>query len=332
MQGALIAVGMALGFSALMALRSAVQYGAASVAMGLKTIATWAEVAASVAATYAQEGLNAALYACPITWIIGAVVLLIGVFYAVVAAVNHFAGTSISATGLIFGAFAALFAQIRNMVARAINVIIAFANFLGSVFQDPLNATANLFIDIWNGIGEYIEEAINGIIDMINKIPGMDERFEHVGFTVERREIRGGAAFHVDPIEMLDVANEYEFGYNVGASLGDWMKMPEGAETAVPDFDNIESNTADTADNTKKGADHAKRAADALDSTAEDLKFLREAAEREAINKYTTATVHIDVGGVTAGDTGGNDFDGVMRRLNDVLIESVENGAEAVQR
>ena len=108
--------------------------------------------------------------------------------------------------------------------------------------------------------------------------------------------------------------------------------MPEGAETAVPDFDNIESNTADTADNTKKGADHAKRAADALDSTAEDLKFLREAAEREAINKYTTATVHIDVGGVTAGDTGGNDFDGVMRRLNDVLIESVENGAEAVQR
>ncbi|WP_311649951.1 tape measure protein [Selenomonas artemidis] len=332
MQGALIAVGMALGFSALMALRSAVQYGAAAVAMGLKTIATWAEVAASIAATYAQEGLNAALYACPITWIIGAVVLLIGVFYAVVAAVNHFAGTSISATGMIFGAFAALFAQIRNMVARVINVFIAFANFLGSVFQDPLNATANLFIDIWNGIGEYIEEAINGIIDMINKIPGMDERFEHVGFTVERREIRGGAAFHVDPIEMLDVANEYEFGYNVGASLGDWMKMPEGAETAVPDFDNIESNTADTADNTKKGADHAKRAADALDSTAEDLKFLREAAERETINKYTTATVHIDVGGVTAGDTGGNDFDGVMRRLNDVLIESVENGAEAVQR
>lgn len=332
MQGALIAVGMALGFSALMALRSAVQYGAAAVAMGLKTIADWAETAAIIALIAAQEGLNAALYACPITWIIGAVVLLIGVFYAVVAAVNHFAGTSISATGLIFGAFAALFAQIRNMVARTINVFIAFANFLGSVFQDPLNATANLFIDIWNGIGQYIEEAINGIIDMINDIPGMDERFSHVDFTPERREIRGGAAFHVDPIQMLDVANEYQFGYNVGANLGDILKMPEGAETPVPDFDNIESNTADTADNTKKGAGHAKRAADALDSTAEDLKFLREAAEREAINKYTTATVHIDVGGVTAGDTGGNDFDGVMRRLNDVLIESVENGAEAVQR
>ena len=332
MQGALIAVGMALGFSALMALRSAAQFLFAAGAVVAKTIADWAETAAIIAMIVAQEGLNAALYACPITWIIGAVVLLIGVFYAVVAAVNHFAGTSISATGLIFGAFAALFAQIRNMVARTINVFIAFANFLGSVFQDPLNATANLFIDIWNGIGQYIEEAINGIIDMINDIPGMDERFSHVDFTPERREIRGGAAFHVDPIQMLDVANEYQFGYNVGANLGDILKMPEGAETPVPDFDNIESNTADTADNTKKGAGHAKRAADALDSTAEDLKFLREAAEREAINKYTTATVHIDVGGVTAGDTGGNDFDGVMRRLNDVLIESVENGAEAVQR
>lgn len=332
MQGALIAVGMALGFSALMALRSAVQYGAAAVAMGLKTIADWAETAAIIALIVAQEGLNAALYACPITWIIGAVVLLIGVFYAVVAAVNHFAGTSISATGIILGAFMVMFAWLYNSIARTINVFIAFANFLGSVFQDPLNAAANLFIDIWNAIGGYVESAINGIIDMVNKIPGMGGRFDHVGFTVERREIRGGAAFHVDPIEMLDVANEYEFGYNVGANLGDMLKMPEGAETTVPDFDNIDSNTADTADNTKKGADNAKRAADALDSTAEDLKFLREAAEREAINKYTTATVHIDVGGVTAGDTGGNDFDGVMRKLNDVLIESVENGAEAVQR
>ena len=331
-QIALIALGTVLGIVAMLALRSAAQFLLAAGAVVAKTIADWAETAAIIALIAAQEGLNAALYACPITWIIGAVVLLIGVFYAVVAAVNHFAGTSISATGMIFGAFAALFAQIRNMIARVINVFIAFANFLGSVFQDPLNATANLFIDIWNGIGQYIEEAINGIIDMINDIPGMDGRFDHVGFTVERREIRGGAAFHVDPIQMLDVANEYQFGYNVGASLGDWMKMPEGAETPVPDFDNIESNTADTADNTKKGADHAKRAADALDSTAEDLKFLREAAERETINKYTTATVHIDVGGVTAGDTGGNDFDGVMRRLNDVLIESVENGAEAVQR
>lgn len=337
MQGALIAVGMALGFSALMALRSAVQYGAAAVAMGLKTIADWAETAAIIALIVAQEGLNAALYACPITWIIGAVVLLIGVFYAVVAAVNHFAGTSISATGIIFGVFGWLFANIWNMVALTANYFIAFANFLGSVFVDPLGAAYNLFVDIWNAIASYVGEAVNAIVKMIRSIPGMS----HViggepidvksALTLERKTIEN-AAWHIDPVATKNPWEMAEAAYDIGANLGDILKMPEGAETPVPDFDDIESNTADTADNTKKGAGDAKRAADALDSTAEDLKFLREAAEREAINKYTTATVHIDVGGVTAGDTGGNDFDGVMRKLNNVLIESVENGAEAVQR
>lgn len=337
MQGALIAVGMALGFSALMALRSAAQFLLAAGAVVTKTIADWAETAAIIALIVAQEGLNAALYACPITWIIGAVVLLIGVFYAVVAAVNHFAGTSISATGIIFGVFGWLFANIWNMVALTANYFIAFANFLGSVFVDPLGAAYNLFVDIWNAIASYVGEAVNAIVKMIRSIPGMS----HViggepidvksALTLERKTIEN-AAWHIDPVATKNPWEMAEAAYDIGANLGDILKMPEGAETPVPDFDDIESNTADTADNTKKGAGDAKRAADALDSTAEDLKFLREAAEREAINKYTTATVHIDVGGVTAGDTGGNDFDGVMRKLNNVLIESVENGAEAVQR
>lgn len=340
MQMALIALGGYLAFVGTMALVSAGQMALAAISMAAKTAADWLETAALIALTVAQEGLNAALYACPLTWIVGTIIAVIAVLYAAVAAVNYFAGTSISATGIIFGAFMLLFSSIWNMIAFTVNMFVSLAEFIGNVFVDPLNATYNLFADIWNGVVDLVGQAVAAIVDMIAQIPGMNKLGISTDFTaesmrMERREISGGYDYSGLKMKTLDYSNEMAWGYNVGAGIGDSisdaLQMPE---IAAPGYNakDIADNTANTADNTGKGAKDAKRAADALDSTADDLAFLREAAEREAVNKYTTATIHIDVGGVTAGDTGGNDFDGVLRRLNDVLIESVENGAEAVQR
>jgi tape measure domain-containing protein len=340
MQIALIALGGYLAFVGTMALISAGQMGLAAISMAAKAAADWLETAALIALTVAQEGLNAALYACPLTWIVGAIIAVIAVLYAAVAAVNYFAGTSISATGIIFGAFMLLFSSIWNMIAFTVNMFVSLAEFIGNVFVDPLNATYNLFADIWNGVVDLVGQAVAAIVDMIAQIPGMNKLgistdFSAESLHLERKEISGGYDFSGYKMKTLDPANEMAWGYNVGAGIGDSIsdafRLPE-IEAPGYNAKDIVDNTANTADNTGKGAKDAKRAADALDSTADDLAFLREAAEREAINKYTTATIHIDVGGVTAGDTGGNDFDGVLRRLNDVLIESVENGAEAVQR
>ena len=168
------------------------------------TVASWAETAALIALTIAQDGLNAAIAACPITWIIGAIIALIVVFYLAIAVVNKFAGTNISATGIIFAAFAWLGTGIINTIKTVANVFIAFANFLGSVFQDPLGAVENLFADIWNAVAQYVAEAVNSIIDMINKIPGMSKihTFSHVSApTIARKEI-SGAAFYVKPFEL----------------------------------------------------------------------------------------------------------------------------------
>lgn len=340
MQMALIALGGYLAFVETMALISAGQMALAAISMAAKTAADWLETVALIALTVAQEGLNAALYACPLTWIVGAIIAVIAVLYAAVAAVNYFAGMSISATGIIFGAFMLLFSSIWNMIAFTVNMFVSLAEFIGNVFVDPLNATYNLFADIWNGVVDLVGQAVAAIVDMIAQIPGMNKLGISTDFTaesmrMERREISGGYDYSGLKMKTLDYSNEMAWGYNVGAGIGDSisgaLQMPE-IEAPGYNAKDIVDNTANTADNTGKGAKDAKRAADALDSTADDLAFLREAAEREAINKYTTATIHIDVGGVTAGDTGGNDFDGVLRRLNDVLIESVENGAEAVQR
>src|SRR5690606_15025317 len=96
---------------------------------------------ATFAQTAAQYGLNAAMYANPVTWVIAAFLALIAVFYLGIATFNHFAGTSISATGLIAGAFSALGAFLHNMVAFWWNLFASIAEFFYNVWIDPVYAT-----------------------------------------------------------------------------------------------------------------------------------------------------------------------------------------------
>ena len=105
-----------------------------AISNGLKTLATikavahgaaiTAEMTATTGMTAAQLSLNAALYACPLVWIVVLIIALVALFYAAVAAVNKFAGTSVSATGIICGAFMAALAFVGNIFVAAGNLII----------------------------------------------------------------------------------------------------------------------------------------------------------------------------------------------------------------
>ena len=112
--------------------------------------------AATMLATGAQWKLNGAMYACPLVWIILLVIAVIAIFYALVAAMNHAAETSVSATGLICGAFAVALAFIGNifvalenividLVELIMNAFIEVANFLTTVFENPVGACVRLF-------------------------------------------------------------------------------------------------------------------------------------------------------------------------------------------
>ncbi len=108
-----------------------------------------AETVATASATVAQASFNTALLACPITWIIILIIALIAIFYAAVGAINKFAGTSVSATGLISGAFAMLAASVVNIfVVPTWNAIASLVNFIGNVFNDPIAAIKVLFYDM----------------------------------------------------------------------------------------------------------------------------------------------------------------------------------------
>lgn len=327
-KGALMAVGVALGYVGGMMIVSAAQTGIAAAAFAAKTVADWAETAALIAMTAAQNGLNAAMYACPVTWLVGAVVGLVAVFYGAVAAVNYFADTSISATGLIFGAFAFMFAKVYNLVAFTWNMFARFANFLGAVFVDPLGAAYNYFADTWNAVVELVAAAVNDIIGMLNRLPGID--IGEVGAPTLARKDIAGAMWNVGTMNYASAtkwaASGYDMGAGVESALGG-IFSPNGSFGSPMGARDVD---LDIADNTAEGAKQGKRAADALDSTVSDLKYLRDAAEREAINRYTNTTIKVDAGGLHVTSGGERNFDGMMRAFCENIAEALETGTEGV--
>lgn len=129
--------------------------------------------------TVAQYGLNAALLACPLTWIILGIIAVIAVIYLAVAAINKFAGTSYSATGFIAGLFMALGATLYNVVAYMWNTFASYAEFLVNVFQHPTYSIKKLFVNLatnvldlcismTKGWDDMATNFVNAIIDAVN--------------------------------------------------------------------------------------------------------------------------------------------------------------------
>lgn len=334
LQTALYAAGAAMLFLGIRSLVTAARLGMAAVATGAKMIADWAETAAIIALTIAQDGLNAALAMCPLNWIIGAIVLLIGVFYGGIAAINYFAGTSISATGIIFGAFAWMFARIQNICIFVWNIFIALANWLMNAWDHPLEATYNLFSDIWNGIVDLVKTAVNGIIDIINKIPGIDKafggKFDHVEWSVlqaKRISYEGEKRFASQAY--VDEGAYAMSGYQMGAKLENTMtgmftmpnmQMDKKVPTANNPAKTQEAHNREMADSGKKTAGNTKRIADSIDMTNEEIEALRDVAMNQAVLKWQERNITIHV---TNHNEVNNDMD--LDGINTKLLEGLRS-------
>ena len=70
--------------------------------------------------------------------------------------------------------------------------------------------------------------------------------------------------------------------------------------------------------------------ADSMDITEEDLKYLRDIAEQEAVNRFTTAEISVDMSGMQNNISNGMDLDGVISGLTEGVNEAIDSMAEGV--
>lgn len=333
---AMMVLGGVMAFYAIQAGIAAGRTIIAAGAMAIKAVADWAETAALLAMIVAQEGLNAALYACPLTWIIGLIVAVIVIIYLAVEAINYFCDANISVLGIVVGAFWAFGSAIFNVFALGWNIIAAFVNFLANVFKDPLHAVGNLFIDIWNGIWQFVKARINDIIDAINKIPGVN--IDKVGGStgvLERFEIAGGETTVMGKMEYSSVTGAALNGYGVGAGLSLENLLPnmKGVQTPqefdaskiTPGADHDAANK--TAGNTGKTAKNTDKMGKSIDMTNEEIKALRESAIDKSLKKWQDANIiHIQMNNDVEINNG-TDLDGFTSQISKGLKD-----AFAIQR
>lgn len=316
-----------IGLLAAVGIKALINYGIAAAGAIAHAIASGIETASILALILAQEGLNAAIYACPLTWLIGLVVLMAVAFFAAIEAINYFTGANLSAVGLICGAFMFLATIVANIIKWVINRFINLANFLGGVFENPLKAIYNLFVDIWNGVMDVVEGAVGFIIDMIKQIPGLEDAKLYLRrgrFDMKKKYMEYNPMQELEYGDAVFNANQ---AYDWGSDILGKLKGPSEIES---DPISKEVNSPDIKTNTKKGAKHAKRAADSLDLLEEEVKDMKDYATQEQINKYTNARVTIEVGGISNNISNDVDVDGVIGKLTEALQDSMASSAEAV--
>ena len=289
-------------------------------ALGVYLVATKGVELATRAWAAAQAFLNGVMAMNPIFLIIMGVILLISIIYAIVAAINKVQGTTISATGVITGVVYALFSYLWNIVA-------SFVNFFVNVWTDPIGSIARLFASL--------ADNVLGMLELIAK--GIDAVFgSNLAGTVAgwRSGLSGmveekfGAGVEIMP--HMDALESFDKGYEFGEGLEDKIGSFFGADTGAYDLDSLMNSVSSLSNGVGDISDSTGSIANSLDVTSEDLKYLRDLAEQEVVNRFTTAEIRVEMGGVTNTVNQNVDLDGVVDYMVTGVQEAMERVAEGV--
>lgn len=303
-------------------------------AFGVMLIAAnWTNILtfATEKAAAAQAFLNAVMSANPAALAAVGVLVLVAAFYAGIAAVNHFAGTSISATGIITGAFTTMGAFILNGTLVPLhNGFAAFVNFLGNAFNDPITAIDVLFYDMSITILKYVQNVAQGLEGLINMIPGVEVNMTSgIDKLIGKLEYgrnwtikQNGYKEYIKPWENFDLGKSYKSGYNWGANLGKSGLMGTGTgQLEIPQAADVKDLLGNIDKNTGK-------IAKTVDLSDEQIKMLVDVAERKYVNNVnlTSQTPMITVQGQNTGNTE-KDARNLADNLRDLLLDMMNAGS-----
>lgn len=347
----------ALGlYTAALILNNTIQ-GISAMMAGVKAAAEMMEAGATFTATAAQHGFNAALMACPLTWIILLIIAVIAAIYAVASAIAKMTGIANSGFGVITGGINVVIQFFVNLGMVAANIALGIGNAIGALCSNMMTAFHNAICNVQSWFYNLLSTALSviaGIAEALNKLPFVN--FDYSGITnaasdyaAKASEAAGnkqeyqdvGAAFNKGMSTFDAFKGEWaKDAFKTGAAWGDGVadkisgavngltsggfdtsNMFGGAGYQAGDYDagKVPGNIADTAKNTGK-------AVDSLEISSEDLKYLHDIAEREVINRFTTAEIKIEMTNHNNVNSD-MDLDGIVDHLTSSVNEAMETAA-----
>lgn len=318
------------------------------------------QAGATFTATAAQYGLNAALMACPLTWIILLIIAVIAAIFAVCNAIAKMTGVANSGFGVITGGINVVIQFFKNLGLSVANIALGIGNAIAALASNMMTAFHNAICSVQSWFYNLLSTAlsvIEGICAALNKLPFVE--FDYSGISSAADDYASKAAEAAgnkeDYKSIGDAFNEgmstfdtFQDGwaadaFNAGASWGDGVAdkvsgmfsmdnidLTGGVDTSMLSND-FANNAAQTAANTADTADSAGRIADSVDISKENLKYLRDIAETEAINRFTTAEIEVTMNNnnTVSSDM---DIDGMVDHLSAGLLEAMEQAAEGVHK
>lgn len=324
---------------------SAVLVGLATT-VGILAVAWVVHAAAQWLAVAANQALIVSLLSNPILWIALIIGVLVAAMYRWIQSIGGVKNAwEICKLALIVG-----WNAVKLAFFTGVYWVIDLVDKLKLCWQKAGVAIANFMGDMKVSVLTILQNMINGAIDIINKfigvlnkIPGVSiDAIEHVTFATtaaaeneaaksaraadlaayesELTSAKAGRDAHIDSLkaELNSSVDALQAAY--AQAKADAAADSSAEQTAL---DGIGADTAGINDS-------AGSAAASLKETTEDLKYMRDLAEQEAINRFTTAEVKIDMTGMTNRIDSDMDLDGVLNTLTEGFAEALEVAAEGV--
>lgn len=304
--------------------------------------------------TVQQYGLNAALAACPITWIIVLIIALIAIIFAVCNAIAKMTGIANSGFGVITGGVNVVIQFFKNLGLTVANIALGIGNAIAALASNMMTAFHNAICNVQSWFYNLLSTAlsvIEGICAALNKLPFVEFDYSGISSAADDYAAKASEAAgnKEDYQSISDAFNEgfttfdaFQDGwasdaFNAGAAWGDGIADKVSnfslsdvfGQTDIPNVGDYTSGFNDAIANSGVGDsignidDNTGKIKDSLDVTEEDLKYLRDIAEQEAINRFTTAEVTINQtnNNNVSSDT---DLDGFITALDDAMGEAID--------
>lgn len=329
--------------------------------------ATGVEASTTAAATAAQYGFNTALLACPITWIIILIFLLVAALWLLwenCEGFRNFYGDMVTEQVKILGwAWNNVFQPVANWWTDAMSTCghaaVGFAKAAVNAFWDVVTAVTaavrdvmksfDWLLDAYNSISSFFGgqtvtiEGFNVLIDTQNSVRDdalatLDSYENNIVGAFDKVEWNKIPESEIDRVANAagDMVRNFSLTGWIDDTISDITSGLNGINEVETPFSDKDWGTSlpkianDIANDVGDVSENTSSIADSMDITEEDLKYLRDIAEQEAINRFTTAEISVDMSGMQNNISNGMDLDGVISGLTEGVNEAIDSMAEGV--